>query len=195
MIAKHELRRMLKDRRRQLTPQEQKQAEAAVFSQLTGFEPLNIAQTVMAYIACRGELSLQTAIEHLLMEGKTLLLPRCDEPGIMTARRVRSMKELVPGAYGLLEPAIDSEIMPPACIDLVLAPGVAFDLDGGRLGQGGGYYDRFLERTQALRVGVCHDFALLDHVPQEAHDLLMDFILTPQAMIACKSKTSDNRRA
>ena len=51
------------------------------------------------------------------------------------------------------------------------------------IGQGGGYYDRFLPATRALRVGVCHDFALLDEIPSEPHDARMDVIVTPSRTI------------
>ena len=94
-----------------------------------------------------------------------------------------------------MEPEAGCEVFPPEEIDLILVPGTAFDAGGGRLGQGGGYYDRFLEKTGALRVGVCHGFALQKSVPEEAHDARMDYILTPQAVIRCGKTTSDDRRA
>ena len=103
----------------------------------------------------------------------------------MTARRIGSLSELEPGAYGLPEPGKGCAVIAPEEIDLVLVPGTAFDAQGRRLGQGGGYYDRFLSGTRALRVGVCHGFALVDHVPAQAHDLNMDYILTPDAVIGC----------
>ena len=74
-------------------------------------------------------------------------------------------------------------------------PGTAFDAQGGRLGQGGGYYDRFLARTRALRAGVCHDFALTARVPQQAHDARMDCILSPGGVIRTGEHTDDHRRA
>lgn len=194
-MDKSELRKALRERRRALSRQEQEKAAQDAAALLAGFLPYREAKTVMAYIACRGELSLAPAIEDVLKQGKTLLLPRCDAPGVMTARRVGSLKELVPGAYGLLEPAEDSEIIAPQQIDLILVPGVAFDRSGGRIGQGGGYYDRFLPGAGALRVGVCHDFALLERVPALAHDMRMDRILTPQMLLACKEIMNDYGRA
>ena len=194
-MDKSELRKALREKRRALSRQEQEKAAQDAAALLAGFSPYQEAKTVMAYIACRGELSLAPVIEDALKQGKTLLLPRCDAPGVMTARRVGSLKELVPGAYGLLEPAEDSEIIAPQQIDLILVPGVAFDRGGGRIGQGGGYYDRFLPEAGALRVGVCHDFALLERVPALAHDMRMDRILTPQMLLVCGAITNDDGRA
>jgi len=194
MMDKQTLRRQMREARRQLPTQMQTEAAQAVYRALLGFEPFISARSVMAYAACRGELSLQPVIEYALEQGKTLLMPRCEAPGVMTARRVSAMKALSCGAYGLLEPAESSEIVPPGEIELILAPGAAFDRRGGRIGQGGGYYDRFLQKTDAMRVGVCHSFALLDAAPAEAHDVRMDFIVTPQGIVRCAEKTSDDRR-
>ena len=63
-------------------------------------------------------------------------------------------------------------------MDVVVVPGSVFDRSGYRTGYGGGYYDRFLENTDAIRVGVCFDFQLVDDVFPEEHDKRMDFIIT-----------------
>ena len=78
----------------------------------------------------------------------------------------------------------------PAEIDLILVPGTAFDVRGHRIGQGGGYYDRYLNRTRAVRVGVCHDFALLSAVPSEAHDARMDIVVTPGRTVIIREETT-----
>lgn len=194
MTNKKTLRNAMRDRRRALPPDRQAHDARDAAAELRGFAPYTEAKNVMAYIACRGELSLAPAIDDVLRSGRTLLLPRCDAPGVITARRIGRLSQLVPGAYGLMEPPEESEIFPPEAIGLILVPGTAFDRCGGRLGQGGGYYDRFLEKTGALRVGVCHGFALMESVPADAHDARMDYILTPQAVIRCGRTTSDNGR-
>ena len=141
-------------------------------------------------MACRGEVSLECVIRDALLSGKTLLLPRCEAPGIMTARSICSMDDLAPGAYGLPEPKACCAAVMPQAIDLILVPGVAFDRTGARLGQGGGYYDRLLKESGALRAGICHDFALLHAVPSEAHDENMDMIITPGGLIRTGRKTA-----
>ena len=169
--------------RRVFSPEKQKAASLAVYERLCCFAPYLEAGCIMAYCACRGELSLEPVIGELLDNGKTLLLPRCEAPGMMTARRIETLSQLVPGTYGLMEPDGACEIISPDAIDLVFVPGTAFDRVGNRLGQGGGYYDRFLEKTCALRVGVCHDEALMDRVPSEEYDSMMDAVITPRETI------------
>lgn len=194
-MDKDELRRAMRMRRRTFGDAQQEAASLAVLAHVKAFAPYAQAKTVMAYMACRGELSLAPVINDLLAQGKMLVLPRCEAPGVMTARKIESLAQLVPGAYGLLEPGCGSLIVPPQEIDLVLVPGTAFDRTGGRIGQGGGYYDRFLPRTRALRAGVCHEFAMLDHVPCTAHDVHMDVLITPAGVIRADRDTSEHRRS
>lgn len=178
-MNKAQLRAEMRAMRRGLAQEAQWAASQAVFERIAAYEPYRQAQTVMAYAAVRGELSLETVIADVLAGGKALLLPRCEAPGIMTARRIRSMDDLAAGTYGLMEPKESCEISDPKEIDLIFVPGVAFDRRGHRLGQGGGYYDRFLKESGARRVGVCHDLALLESVPFDRHDIGMDDVITP----------------
>lgn len=165
-------------------PQERRLEDAQrVFECVRRLTVYRRARTVMAYAAARGELSVQAVMEDILATGRRLVLPRCEGPGVMTARRIRGANELCKGAYGLLEPMAACEVIAPQEIDLVLAPGIAFDRMGGRLGQGGGYYDRFLPQTKAYRLGICYDFALIEAVEGEAHDQKMDALATPSGLI------------
>lgn len=182
---KEALRRAMRARRRQLSEAQQQAAAQAVLAYLRDFSPYREAACVMAYAACRGELSLEPVLLDVLASGRTLALPRCEAPGVMTARRVRALSCLRTGAYGLPEPGEDCETVPPGTIDLILVPGTAFDRAGGRLGQGGGYYDRFLPRTRALRAGICHGFALTDGVPCGPDDQRMDAVITPGGLTRC----------
>lgn len=193
-MNKDELRHAMRTRRRALSQEEQRRASLAVLERVCAFAPYREACSVMAYMACRGELDLSPVIADALAQGKTLLLPRCEAPGIMTARRVTDLSQLVSGAYGLMEPAQCCAVFPPEEIDLIFVPGTAFDASGGRLGQGGGYYDRFLARTKALRAGVCHDFALIACVPAQAHDMCMDCIFTPGGMRCTGGQPNEHRR-
>lgn len=176
------LRQSMRQRRRALDAARQREASLAVCAHLAALPCLKQAQAVMAYMACGGEISLLPLMEQLFAGGRALALPRCEGPGRMTARLVRSLDALIPGDYGIPAPGADCPMLPAERIDLILVPGTAFGRDGGRIGQGGGYYDRYLPQTDALRVGICHDFALLERVPAQAHDQRMDLIVTPSGV-------------
>jgi 5-formyltetrahydrofolate cyclo-ligase len=87
--------------------------------------------------------------------------------------------ELVPGAFGIREPRPDLTSIPLEMIDAFLCPGLAFDRRGGRLGRGKGFYDRLLEnaRTDALKIGVCFPWQIVDDTFAEPHDIAMDAVL------------------
>lgn len=179
MNDKQMLRARMRAMRQNLSAGEQALASQAVCRRVMALSAYRGAKTVMAYMAARGEISLAGVVEDVLASGRALLLPRCEAPGVITARRITDASQLVRGAYGLMEPDAACEIAAQQEIELILVPGTAFDRAGLRLGQGGGYYDRFLENTDALRVGVCHEGALLARVPADAHDAQMHAVITP----------------
>lgn len=177
---KAELRARMRCMRRALSGEEQRRAADGVYARIMNLSSYRAAEVVMAYVAARGELSLQGVLEDVLNSGRVLALPRCGEKGAMDACRVTDMRRLRRGAYGIWEPDETCPLIPPEKIDLILIPGTAFDRAGGRIGQGGGYYDRYIQKTRAVRVGVCHGFALMNRVPTEDHDARMDAVVTPE---------------
>ncbi len=141
------------------------------------------ADTVMAYAAIPPEVDLSPVLEAILATGKTLVLPRCEEDGIMTARRIDDLGQLVSGAYGIPEPTSDAPVILAKEIALILVPGLAFDAAGRRLGRGKGYYDRFLADFCGKNMGICGQ--LMQEIPVEPHDITMDAIATDHGIIFC----------
>ena len=95
---------------------------------------------------------------------------------------------LQPGKYGIPSPAADAAEKLP---DTIVVPGVAFDRRGQRLGYGRGYYDRALQaRPEALRIGFCHSFQLVEKLDERPHDEPVDFIVTPDGAQATHARAS-----
>jgi 5-formyltetrahydrofolate cyclo-ligase len=152
-------------------------------------------QTVMWYSHCRSEVRTQSALLRELATGKRIVIPYCtkDELGHnkLGLWRLEDFAELVPGTWGILEPPkqrwgeTGKEIAPEQ-LDLLIVPGVAFDRNGGRLGNGAGYYDRLLKcvRADAVLMGVCFESQLIGQVAMEAHDVTMDGVMTEAALYA-----------
>ena len=90
---------------------------------------------------------------------------------------------MVIGRYNILEPSINCPQVDINQLDLVIVPGVAFDHIGGRLGRGGGYYDRFLKKLNAKFCGVCFREQVVHKTPQDSHDIKMDFTMTPDGKL------------
>lgn len=140
---------------------------------------LRTASVVLAHAALPEELPLDPLVRRLLADGRTVGLPRVTGPGVLALHVVADLDDLVPGAFGVREPTRDSPTLAPEAVAAVLVPGVAFDRDGGRLGYGGGYYDRLLPRLPAARrVGVCLEAQLVPAVAVEAHDQRVDAVVT-----------------
>jgi 5-formyltetrahydrofolate cyclo-ligase len=135
----------------------------------------------MAYLAFRSEVDLEALIGAL--SHVRWAMPRVD--GHRMIAHVYDPARVVRHRFGMLEPTPESQVVDPGDIDVVLVPGVAFDRRGGRLGFGGGYYDRFLPRTQALRVGISHTMCLSDRLPCDPHDARMHWVVTPAETIHC----------
>lgn len=146
------------------------------------------AASIMAYCAIPPEIDLTDVLQAILVQGKSLLLPRCEADGTMTARKIDSLEALRPGAYGILEPGPETPCIAPEKIDLILVPGLAFDKKGHRLGRGKGYYDRFLSKTTGKTIGVCG--YLLPQVPVEPHDKRMDAVVTDKNIMICEMEDS-----
>jgi 5-formyltetrahydrofolate cyclo-ligase len=112
--------------------------------------------------------------------GKKVAYPRVRER-ILEFVEVSGPKELSPGSFGILEPK-GSEAISPGLLDVLVVPGVAFDLAGYRLGYGKGFYDRFLHFSTrpGVLVGLCFESQIITALPRETHDVRMDMLVTEE---------------
>ncbi|MCP4543205.1 MAG: 5-formyltetrahydrofolate cyclo-ligase [Chloroflexi bacterium] len=159
-------------------------ASIALCQRLAAWPVLRQAQTALTYLAFRNEMDPGDLFN--LLPQINWIVPRIVAGRHMTLHPYDPAR-LVRHRFGMLEPAPDLAIVDPTMLDVVLVPGVAFDPSGGRLGFGGGYYDRFLLTTPALRVGVSHDNCLTKTLPCGEHDQRMDWVVTPTREIFCTS--------
>lgn len=147
------------------------------------------AETILWYIDCRSELRTRQALGGALASGKRIVVPYCttDDAGAnkLGLWWLQSFDELVIGKWKILEPPAERWTEPakqiePRQLDLVIVPGVAFSRDGGRMGNGQGYYDRLLAnvREDCLLVGLCYESQLFDELIVSPHDVYMDQVVT-----------------
>lgn len=161
----------------------------AVQETLLSMEEYVSRRRILFYASLAGEVQTREAIEMSLKSGKKVFLPKVHRDGLLIFE-IRSYEEdTAPGAFHVAEPregrAVETE---PGCLELAIVPGVAFDLRGGRLGFGKGYYDRLLGCLSGKipLVGLAFEFQVLDHVPRGRGDVPMDFIVTEKRIIPCK---------
>ena len=146
------------------------------------------AHTILFFAPLPDELDVWPMLELSLATGTNCALPFFDaEKKTYGAKLVKNLAtDIVTGKFGVREPAAGCEEIPLNRFDLILVPGVAFDLSGNRLGRGRGFYDRILAEASGIKCGVCHDFQLLEKIPSEPHDAKVDFILTPSRVVRRK---------
>jgi 5-formyltetrahydrofolate cyclo-ligase len=178
--AKRRLRRELDARRRQVTAETARAAGEAVAEALAACDAVRGAPRVALYAALRDEMPTRPAWERLAAAGRPPLLPRVDSSGGLAFHRVQAWEELRPGRYGVLEPPAGSPTESLGRDDWVFVPGVAFDLDGHRLGRGGGHYDAAFPAGRAgpRLVGLAYELQIVDSVPHDANDRAVEAIRT-----------------
>lgn len=150
---------------------------------------LRSAHAILFYAPLADELDVWPLLEKLLKSPTVCALPAFDAASqSYTARRVKNLEtDIFTGKFGVSEPLASCEEIPLNRFDLVLVPGMAFDVSGHRLGRGKGFYDRILAQASGIKCGIGYDFQLLETIPTEVHDAKVDFIFTPSRGIRRKN--------
>ncbi len=138
------------------------------------------AELLLFYVSYRSEADTLQLIKEALEAGRNVAVPKVEGTD-MTFYRIESLSQLVGGYKGIMEPdRLRTEAVTEFPKNTILfVPGCAFDEKGGRMGYGGGFYDRFTERyPEVLRVALAYEAQLVPDVPREAHDKTVDVIVT-----------------
>lgn len=139
---------------------------------------LHQARSVLAYWPLSDEVDIRPLLYQMVAEGKEVYLPKVIDGETIEFRRYISPNSLKEGPFHILEPD-GAKFTDFKSIDAAIIPGLAFDASGHRLGQGRGYYDRFLADHPYLhKIGVCFPFQRVASVPSDSHDILMDEIVS-----------------
>lgn len=194
---KTNLRQRFKRDRITLTETERKVAESQMCDFVTALcrdrlrsESGTGERIVAMYAPIRGEADVTPVCHLLLQQGWQLAFPRVWNRSQMSFHTVDNLDRLLPGAFGILEPPLDSPIVQAKQIDMALIPGLAFTPEGVRLGYGGGFYDRFLpglSKTSVV-VGIAFAKQIVPELPEDAHDMRVEFVVTEQGVIDCLSQ-------
>ncbi len=185
--AKQSMRTVVAAARDALDPAWRAKASVALVRRIAGLPTFVEAGNVLLTAPFRSEWDASPLIRLALAEGKIVALPRVEQSSRMLEIRrvVDPARDIVAGHRGLPEPDTRCERVPVASIDWVLVPGVAFDRMGGRLGYGGGYYDRLLPvlPARAARVAGAFSAQIVDAVPSAPHDITMDTVVTEAGVV------------
>ena len=131
------------------------------------------APTVMAFVGCKGEPDTDPLFARIAVDGKRLVLPRIEGGRLVVCEGTGPMAV---SKFGVSEPT--GPVLPLTEVGFVIVPGLAFTVAGVRLGYGAGFYDRFLPQLSVPNVGVCFAEQLVDELPTEPHDVLVQQVIS-----------------
>lgn len=179
------LRTEMRALRNALSIQEYAAFSTQIRTHLREMKAVENAQTVAAFLATRHETNLDDAISSWL-ETKNVVVPALGlKPRFA---RLETLQNTKTNARGLRVPLSETKIAAGNC-DVILLPGLAFDALGNRLGQGGGWYDKTLERARrnpnVVVVGVCFSCQIVQNVPHDERDQRVDFVVTEDRVLDC----------
>lgn len=185
---KSKLRGRLRDRYKELDFEYKNSADKRIIERLIHHDLYETCNTIFMYASIGNEVDTHSLLHIAYQQGKTIALPKCKNDGQMEFFRYDGRLE--EGRYRIPEPQTN-EIIYPGDKDIMIIPGLAFDSRGYRIGQGGGYYDRYLEKHTCVSVGVCRESFLLNEVPICWNDLPVDYVITENNVYQCKNGVSE----
>jgi 5-formyltetrahydrofolate cyclo-ligase len=185
---RNRLRKQILGARDQQSSTERHQKSRAVMHNFLSLQEMRQWSTLFIYVNFRSEVETLALITYCLEQGKRVAVPLVEaSTHTMLPLHIKDPgSDLVPGYFGIPEPD------PRKCsqveaeeLDVAIIPGSVFDIKGGRLGYGGGYYDRFLlnDAPQAKRIGFAFELQVVEQVPTLAHDQPLDILVTEERIV------------
>ncbi len=185
-IEKALLRKEFLKKRTSMSGQSVQEKSRIICRRILQTEWYRQADNILAYMPVRNEVSTLPVLETAFLQGKKLFLPKvCGREMIFC--RIRKAEELKKGAFGILEP--DGIEAADVTEGLMLVPGTAFDRTGGRLGYGGGFYDRYLAgKTGFVLLGLCYEEQLAARLPLSEYDRRVAAVVTEKQIYITTSE-------
>lgn len=181
-IYRRQIRSVLKT----MDDQTRQEKSKAICQNLFSLADFRSAHTILSYAAMPREADPSNVLYAAKQYNKRVAFPICLANSEMVAAIPHTAQDWEIGAHNIAAPIFErSTLLSPQDLQLIIVPGIAFTHEGARLGQGGGYYDRYLKKTNAKRVGFAFDMQILPDLPLESHDLKMDIVVTESQIFYC----------
>lgn len=186
--SKAQLRAELRQRRQALGPQRQRTAAQSLTTSVSQLPTWNKAGSIAVYMAADGEIDTGPLQQLATREGKQLFLPVISDDDSLSFHAWQTEQPLRKNRFDIPEPAAQTLRCPAHDLDIIFMPLVGWDQWGGRLGMGGGFYDRTLAGVDGpVLVGLAHTCQQVDKVPWDSWDIRLAFIATDTALHRCRS--------
>jgi len=185
--AKESLRKQFLEIRREMNFEDVWSKSAIIQQRLIESPLFKKIRKIALYSSIQNEVLTEKIFAVARLEKMAIYYPRVFRGAVeMKFLPVSSLDELSPGAFDIREPSMAegcTRAIDPPQLDLIVIPGVAFDLKGARLGFGKGFYDRMQTSQDCRLVALAYDFQLQDFIPTESFDLGMNTIITEKRLI------------
>ncbi|MDD4102437.1 MAG: 5-formyltetrahydrofolate cyclo-ligase [Kiritimatiellae bacterium] len=198
--TKSEIRQQMREKRHAVDKQDRAAAGRVVREKIIS-SPVNLltrAWRVCLYLSAKNEIPTRYIARAIWEAGREVCVPAwSNNEKTYKLYALDPRTKLITGHRGIKEPAVRIPVFPWE-VDAFIMPGLAFDVFGGRLGYGKGYYDKILSKAskKALKIALCYDWQLLDTpLPQEDHDIKVDWVVTDQRAVKCSSPTATRRNS
>jgi 5-formyltetrahydrofolate cyclo-ligase len=170
--------------RRSLSENESRSASLSIQRSFLDMEEYRHARGIILYASIHGEVDTEGIVHAALESGKKVAFPAVVHHGLVF-REVTEISSMNRGKFGIMEPCQTGRNFELDEADIVVLPGIAFDMKGHRIGYGKGYYDKTLHRLegQGRLVGLCYDFQLVEMIAGEPHDVKMDVIISEKRIV------------
>ena len=181
-MNKPDLRREMRRIRKEIPDKDEKSRR--ITQEVLDLPAWRNAEIIAIYVSTPEEVSTEELIRRGIAEGKTVAVPKIRENGEMDMIRIGSFDDLtMKNRLSIPEPPKELPVILPETIGCMIVPGLAFDKAGNRLGQGGGYYDRYLPKARCTFIGLAFAGQILEEVPHEETDVSMDLLVTEQGIL------------
>ncbi|KZL92780.1 5-formyltetrahydrofolate cyclo-ligase [Clostridium magnum] len=186
LLSKTTFRKLVLEKRDAVAMDTRKKWDEEVFKRIIHNEFYINSNIIFTFVSFGSEVNTHQIINLALNDNKIIYVPKIKskEKGIEIFR-INSLSDLRPGYFDILEPSENCSAADSRDIDLILMPGVAFDRQGGRLGYGAGFYDRFLTKMskKVSKIALAYQLQVVNSVPMESSDVRIDGIITNEELI------------
>jgi 5-formyltetrahydrofolate cyclo-ligase len=190
--SKKIIRKNIQKARDSLSGKTRSSGSLSIAEKFMGLDHYKHSKEILAYFPFRSEIDTTIIIRRALKQGKKIILPRVSGKKLDLYYINNLTTDLCPGSFDIMEPIpAKCKASPYRTIDLILVPGVGFDRNFNRLGYGGGFYDKLLEKlpVKTPRIALAFNLQIIESIPAMAHDLKVDIIITEKEIFA-----SDNNK-
>jgi len=184
------LRKEILTKRKNIDVVEKEKMDKKILNKFYESKYYRESKNIFIYISYDSEINTKEIINKSLIDKKKIYVPRTEfKTRLMDAVEITSLENLIESEYGILEPSIYEPYIEPNELDLIVVPGVGFDRNGGRMGYGAGFYDRYFKKIskdkmqKIVKLALAYDFQILEDVPMNEQDVPVNYIITEKEFI------------